>query len=495
MQRPLSHYFMLSKRWAWVVILGIVICGGATYIVSKFTRPVYQASAILVVNFDSSNSNNVISSIAAVPTYAQLLTNPSVLDPVVAKHRGVTLQQLNAMITVKPQPNSQLIELDVQNGNPQLAMQLANEISQRFVQYSNSQLPGTVQILPAQLPTDPIKPKPLQDAGIGALVGLGLALALIVIFEWVDNRFASAEEVQEFLDMEILTVIPYLRRNQNILNVVKIPELVEKYRTLCANLNAAQTIRPFKLLMITSALVSEGKSKTAANLAYFLAKTGKTVLLVDADLRRPVQAKYFQLDNRQGLSTMFMETGSRSGVQVLGQATEIPTLRVLTSGVVPPNPAELLQSPLARSFFHSLNAAPFDYVIFDTPPLLPIADSQIIASLVQEIILVVDVNKTPRRMLLRAKQALKRKRAMILGVVINKSHWPDYRNVSPYYNDVEPEVEPIMIMSPDTPDLDDTDTMPAINPHSQIHPPIAMNGNVNQNVPFTASPQQKTGDK
>src|SRR5213078_2245448 len=105
-------------------------------------------------------------------------------------------------------------------------------------------------------------------------------------------------------------------------------------------------------------------------------------LLVDADLRHPVLSQYFQLDNHQGLSTIFLEMGSRPELQIYAQKTEIPALRVLTAGVVPPNPAELLQTPLAKQLFHYFNEAPFDYVIFDTPPLLPVADSQIIASLV-----------------------------------------------------------------------------------------------------------------
>src|SRR2546421_1548430 len=248
MQRPLRSFVMLANRWMWLVILGIVICGGSTYNASKLTHPVYQASATLVVTLYASptSPSNELYSIAAVPTFAQLLTNPSVLTPVIAQHRGMTLQQLTAMITVKPQSNSQLIELDVQNENPQLAMQLANEISQSFVQYADAQLPGKVQILPAQLPAAPIKPKHLQDTATGALVGLGLALALILIFEWIDHRFTDAEEVEEFLNMEVFTVIPHLQSNQDLHNTVKIPALAEKYRTLCANLNTAQMIKPFK---------------------------------------------------------------------------------------------------------------------------------------------------------------------------------------------------------------------------------------------------------
>src|SRR6266702_590431 len=176
MKNPLSYYTLLAKRWAWVVILGIVIC--------------------------------------SVPTYAQLLTSPTVLGPVAARHRGLTIQQLNAMIMVKTQPNSLLIELDVENSDPQLAMQLANEVSLRFAQFSNAQLPATIQILPAQEPRVPIGPKVLQNTGIGALVGLGLALALIFLFEWIEDRLANPEEVQELLGTEILALIPQLSRKQ-----------------------------------------------------------------------------------------------------------------------------------------------------------------------------------------------------------------------------------------------------------------------------------------
>src|SRR5450759_3247684 len=94
MQSQLSHYLMLAKRWAWMIVLGIVICGGGTYIVSKLIHPVYQASAVIVLNLGSINStafDNTNASLAALPTYAQLATNPTVLESVVAQHKGLTL--------------------------------------------------------------------------------------------------------------------------------------------------------------------------------------------------------------------------------------------------------------------------------------------------------------------------------------------------------------------------------------------------------------------
>src|SRR6266849_9729988 len=198
MKNPLSYYTMLAKRWAWMILLGIILCSGASFGISKITPRVYQASATLILTAGTSTSayENFTASVQAVPTYAQLLTSPAVLDPVAERHPGLAPDQLKAMITTKTQANTPLIEVDVENRNPRLAMNLASEVSQSFAQFSNAHLPGSLQVLPAQLPTDPIRPKALVNTGIGALVGLGLALALIVIFEWIDDRLANPEEVQ-----------------------------------------------------------------------------------------------------------------------------------------------------------------------------------------------------------------------------------------------------------------------------------------------------------
>lgn len=438
MQSGFSRYIVLAKRWAWVVILGVLICGGATYLVSKFRPPVYQATSYLLVNICTAQTTPyecTSGSVAALPTYAQLIESPSVLNPVVTNHRGLTLDQLVAMLTVKPQDNTQLIEVAVQNTNPQLAIQLADEVDRSFFQFANSQLPGgnNVEILPAHLETDPVGPKPSLYAGIGALVGLALAIALIVIFEWLDDRLTSPEEVQETVGVDTLTIIPQLSRRQRNKGAIEIPALAEANRILCARLLVQQAIKPFRLVMVTSSLTGEGKSTTAANLATFLAMTGKRVLLVDADLRHPSLHEHFQLDNRHGLTTAFMEMAEHLEVKLDGQPTEIPTLRVLTAGLALSNPTELLQSSLAQQIFDRFKkASQFDYIIFDTPPLLPVADAQIITSYIQMLVLVIDASRTPRKVLLRVKRLLNSLHIVSMGSVINRSPWPDYGDIRQY---------------------------------------------------------------
>jgi polysaccharide biosynthesis transport protein len=498
MQSLLNRYKVLAKRWLWLIVLGIVLCGGATYIVSKLVQPVYQASALIVLNLGSSSTNtpyeNTNASLAALPTYAQLLTNSAVLKPVVAEHDGLTLNQLTGMIAVKPQSNTQIIELDVENTNPQLAMQLANEVSSSFAQYANTQFPVNVQILPAELPQAPVNPKPLLYAGIGALVGLILALALIATFEWIDDRLASPEEVQEILGLDTLAILPRLSRKQRSMDAEKTQALAEESRVLCASLNAAQVIKPFKLVMVTSALAGEGKSTTAANLATFLATAGKNVLLVDANLRHPMLDQHFQLDNHQGLSSAFLEKRTWMEIEPDSRLTEIPTLRVLTTGELPSNPTEMLQSPLAHQLFDLFKkSSQFDYVIFDAPPLLPVADARILAAYAQVTLLVVDASKTPRKVLLRAKHVLNKTHTKILGVVLNKNPWPDYDNTREYLhglqrNSQQPKAKFDLSLPSYTPLLEDSHitipTTPPVNgnavadSHIDIPTIPSVNGNV-----------------
>jgi len=490
MKNPLAYYVTLAKRWAWMIVLGMVICSGATYAVSKNMQPVYQASITFFLNLGSQSPyDNAVGSEQAASTYAQLLTSSAVLDRV-AKQRGLTSQQLRAMITVKPQTNTQLIELDVENSNPHLATQLANDISTSFAHYVNTgPTSATISPLPVQQPTAPIRPTTLRNTAIGALVGLALALALIVIFEWMDDRLKSPEEVEELLGAEILAVIPRLSRKQRAMKAEEMPAYAEAYRILSANLNIAHLVTPFKLVMITSSLASEGKSTVAINLASFLVMAGKRVLLVDANLRSPALDAYFQLDGFPEHASASSETWTHIEEKLDTQQTEtdIPNLHVLTAAVLGSDFTNLLQSPWVNQLLEHFEKASFDYIIFDTPPLLPVADAQLLAAYVDAIVLVVDAAKTPRKVLQRTKQMLNRTRTMIPGVVINKSPWQESNEIRQYFKDVQPfrtSIDKSIPMPPRT-------KVPMIKPPDT--PPV--DSVVDPDVTITVRSLQRTRDK
>ncbi|WP_086315654.1 hypothetical protein A5821_003157 [Enterococcus sp. 7F3_DIV0205] len=192
----------------------------------------------------------------------------------------------------------------------------------------------------------------------------------------------------------------------------------EQYRTIRTNIQYAMVDRDLKTLVITSSGPSEGKSTTSANLAIVFANSGKRVLLVDADMRKPTVAKTFSLDNIRGLSTLL---GSRETLlhQVV-QASGVDNLFLMTSGPKPPNPSELLDSRRMKELMMELKQQ-YDLVIFDMPPVVAVTDAQIVSSKSDGTILVVRENVSKRDSLLKAKSLLELVDANILGVVYNGS--------------------------------------------------------------------------
>jgi len=272
--------------------------------------------------------------------------------------------------------------------------------------------------------------------------------------------------VQELLGIEVLTVIPHLSRKQRTRSIEDVPALIEGCRMLSASLNAAQTVEPFKLLMITSTLSGEGKSTIAVNLATFLAMEGKRVLLVDANLRNPALDQHFQLDKLVEPASAFMRTWTKIEGDLNGQQTDVANLHVLTAGALISNSTDLLQPPWADRFFEHLKKVPFDYIIFDTPPLLPVADTQILASYVQMAVLVVDASKTSRKELLRVKQILRRLHTTLLGAVLNKSRWPVPGEIRRYLKNTRPrqaDIAMAMTMPQKAASLTSSPDMPSVN--------------------------------
>ncbi|MCM3640616.1 CpsD/CapB family tyrosine-protein kinase [Priestia aryabhattai] len=191
--------------------------------------------------------------------------------------------------------------------------------------------------------------------------------------------------------------------------------VTEQYRTIRTNIQFSGADEEIKSLVLTSSGSSEGKSTTAANLAIVYSQQGLNVLLVDGDLRKPTAHYTFRLENHTGLTNVLTRQFA------LGQAvqsTEVPNLYVLTSGPIPPNPAELLASKQMGEVLGEMNEQ-FDMVIFDTPPVLAVADAQILANQVDASILIVSSSKTEKDAALKAKDLLAQAKSKLLGAVLN----------------------------------------------------------------------------
>ncbi|MED0717287.1 CpsD/CapB family tyrosine-protein kinase [Aeribacillus composti] len=189
----------------------------------------------------------------------------------------------------------------------------------------------------------------------------------------------------------------------------------EQYRTIRTNIQFSSVDHEIRSIMITSTGPGEGKSTTAANLAVVFAQQGKQVLLIDADLRKPTVHYTFRLQNIHGLTSVLLRNAT---LQEAVSVSEVDHLDVLTSGPIPPNPAELLSS---RSMVELLKEAydQYDIVIIDSPPLLAVADAQILANQVDASIMVVASGKTEREAALKGKESLMAAQSKLLGVVLN----------------------------------------------------------------------------
>ncbi|EPY2279278.1 CpsD/CapB family tyrosine-protein kinase [Clostridium sporogenes] len=208
----------------------------------------------------------------------------------------------------------------------------------------------------------------------------------------------------------------------------------EAYRTLRTNIQFSSFDEKISVIFVTSSTPGEGKSTTSANLAITMAQNGAKTILVDCDLRKPNVHKLFKLSNTKGLSNLLIEDNSIDGVI---QQSSVENLHILTSGVKPPNPSELLSSQKMKKFIE-MSKEHYDYIILDTPPVGVVTDAQLVSQYSDGGILVTASGQVERELAIRAKQLLQKVNAKILGVVLNKvdtESGSGYRYYNYYYEE------------------------------------------------------------
>jgi succinoglycan biosynthesis transport protein ExoP len=288
-------------------------------------------------------------------------------------------------------------------------------------------------------PDTPVSPRRLMTVTvaflISALFGMGLALFL----EYLDDTIRTTEEIESYLQLPALAVIPTMdsapkrrlllvganddgsdgRGNQELLiNADSRSSLAEAYRQLRTSILLSTAGHAPKSLLITSSLPSEGKTTTATNTAISLAQTGAKVLLIDADMRRPRLHSVFNIENGVGLSSLLSSEFSEKDILGAVKFDSGTKLNLLTSGPIPPNPAELIGSEQMTNLLKLLQQN-FTHVVIDSPPIASFTDGVLIASVVDGVILVVHSGKSSRQVVRRSRQLLTDIGARIFGVVLN----------------------------------------------------------------------------
>jgi len=410
---------------------------------------------------------------------------------------GLTSQQIN-------DTTAKISALQAKGGNQREIALLQAQLSglqQHYSQWqtalaqlelAQAQSGNPLQVVqPAQPAASPVRPNVLLNTGGGLLVGLLLGMLLALLYEQLDTRVRTPEALSELLNCPMLTAV-YLAKSthkEEVINPKGRDINAESYRILRTNIGFAGINKPVHSLVVTSAQPRDGKSTIAANLAIFMARAGKHTLLIDADMRRPTQHTLFGLSaDKMGLSNAILAfsmpiipdtptyrmpnvpdtptyrmpsipktptfnqplvpipqggdavTTTGDPLAPFVHPVDIPNLWVMPAGPLPPNPSELLDSKVMQRFLTVIANCGVEVVIFDTPPLLGISDTSILASKVDGVLAVIDMTLATKGKLKQLKAALEQPGTNVLGCVANKQRRS--RNDSAYsysYSYYQPE--------------------------------------------------------
>jgi capsular exopolysaccharide synthesis family protein len=475
----LRDYLQVLARQRRLIVFVVLVVVGIAVGVSLIQKPVYQATADVVLQGAKANqSGSTTNASPAVSTQALFLTSPTVRKAVAAKlghpatvsvgqpqvgllaittqartasqaahdantyaqvYLALTLQQSVATLNAQEQGlqqkinqlNSQLGGL-IQTGQAAQRSQIASQLTTYTSQLGQLQLQaltagqtGSQIISPATPPSSPVKPKPVRDVLIGLAAGLVLGISAAFFREYLDQTIDSKEDLERLLgDLAVVGVLPQVsawkKRQEARLVSATSPSAhaTESYRTVRVALKFLALGNPVRSVQITSPLPFEGKTTTAANLAVTASRAGERVLVVSCDLRRPRLHQFFGLANDVGLTTVLLEEVQLEDAIQWADGEGDHRIAVLASGPLPPNPAELLASDATAKILRAaINE--YDLILVDGPPVLPVVDALILSGLVDATLILATAGKTKKRAIERSLELLHQVDAPIAGGILN----------------------------------------------------------------------------
>lgn len=337
--------------------------------------------------------------------------------------------------------NEKAMEYGVLNREVETNRQLYDVLVKRMKEQSISEKTRTVNVLiieKAELPGSPVKPRKAQNILLGLILGLFGGIGMAFFVEYLDQTVKSPDDAEAKLGVAVLGLVPLVNIGEHEVDKIVINEpnslIAESFKAIRTALLLSSAEKSPKRILITSPGPGEGKTSVSINLASAIAQTGYSVLLIDADLRRPRIAKVMGLSNTKGLSTYL---AGASDMDVI-QDGPITNLSIITSGPIPPNPSELLGSKRMAEMIETLSEK-YDIVICDSPPLLSVADSLMLDNILDAVIIVTRGGKTSYEDVRNGLKSLSGLKAQVLGIIINaldikKSNYYYYQYKNYYYS-------------------------------------------------------------
>ena len=448
---PIDYVRTVTRRWLVILILGAV--GVVAAWAYAATLPVmYQSrSSVFVTSQRGETTNELVQGSTftqnLVESYAQLATMPVVLDPVIADlELDTTARALASRVTAETPLNTVIIEIMVADRSATDAAVIADAITDSLATTVQNLAPKGPDNAPsitmdtvstAQVATSPSSPNVGFILVSGLLGGLALGIAYALGREVLDTRVREEKDLARVTDIPLVGKVGLKRRTDPAgLTMRAMPRssLAEDYRRICANLEFIDVDNRPRVVVVTSPLPQDGKSTTAANLALAMAERYPRVLLIDADLRRPSLAEMCGIEGELGLTTVLVGGCTRAeAITVWANA-----LHVLPAGALPPNPGQLLGSTAMHVLVQQLSTE-YDFIVIDSPPLLPASDALGLAHVADGAIVVARFSSTRRQKLASTLDSLEAVNARVLGIVLNQVR--DRRSEAYYGAQLPPEQE------------------------------------------------------
>lgn len=447
---------IIRKRWMTIVITTLVVVGLAAGWTALATKQ-YTSTTQFFVSVSGSDDTTALQQGSTftqqrVKSYASLLTTPRALSPVVDELGGEeTTADLSEQITVTTPPDTVMLEVSVTDSSPERAQAITRAIGETFPQVvaevetpeGAGKSPIKVTLVePASTSDSPTSPVPARNLAFGLVLGLLLGVGLAVLRHLMDTTVRTDDDVEEITEEPVIGAVHYdPRAGTEPLIVQSDPSSPrsEAFRAVRTNLMFVDAANHPRTILLTSSIPGEGKSTTIANLALTLAQSGSSVCLIEADLRRPRLLEYLGLEGSAGLTDVLID---RADLDDVLQPYGADRLEVIGAGAIPPNPSELLASDAMSRVLAQL-AARFDYVLIDTPPVLPVTDAVVLSTKVDGVIVLVGTTIVRKEQLKSTLESLGAVNNTLLGLVLNRvGHKTSGGYGNGYYGYYDPETHP-----------------------------------------------------
>jgi len=430
---------VIAKRWKLIVLMPLMAALVSALISIFIIIPQYAASTTLMVTRPTDTSQILYQDIQVsrqlVNTYREIVHSRRVLEVVIANRSlPYSVADLREKVEVSSVRDTELITIDVTHPDPQQAEEIANAVARAFMEQiiEIMQIENVSVVDEAVAPTRPVSPRVNLNVAVAFVVGLMAAFGLAFLVEYLDQTIKDPGETQKLLEIPVIGLVPIVEKGEALFtrSNPRSPAS-EAFRTLRTNIQYSSIDHPVRRILVTGANPECGKSTIAANLSITLAQTGNSVLLIDGDLRKPMQHKIFDMDSEPGLSNLIFKEGIDISLALRRSGQD--NLMILPSGPTPPYPAELLSSKRMRKLVEHLSEE-FNYIVIDSPPIIAVTDPALLSKLVDGTLMVLDYGIVKKDDALGAIEQLRKVQANVIGAVINAMPYSrSYYNGYSYY--------------------------------------------------------------